>query len=175
MQEPSELEEDKLFAISVQFECPAKWSKMKGDDKIRFCNACQKNVYNVAKMSKMEALNLISQNEGELCLRLYKRRDGTVITSDCIATVEKWRFKTKYPFLAMANACLSSALLALLPILGPAFLTVQTGVGPMMPASEQNSVASTPAEIPTVTEQKQEKLAISESFRSFLQSIGMFR
>jgi hypothetical protein len=75
----------------------------------------------------------------------------------------------------MANACLSSALLALLPILGPAYFTIQTGVGPLMSTTEENSVTSTPVAVPTIAEPKQEKIAISESFRSFLQSIGIFR
>lgn len=34
-------------------------------------------------MSAVEAESLIIQNEGRLCLRLYQRSDGTILTKDC--------------------------------------------------------------------------------------------
>jgi hypothetical protein len=34
-------------------------------------------------MSREQAEKLIRQKEGKMCVRLYRRRDGTVLTSDC--------------------------------------------------------------------------------------------
>ncbi len=56
---------------------------MKGDERVRFCAACQKNVYNVAELSEAEVRELIKTHEGNLCVRIYRRKDGTVLTSDC--------------------------------------------------------------------------------------------
>src|SRR4051812_46899095 len=52
-------------------------------DRTRFCRLCAKNVYNLSKMSAEAAAELIRQNEGQLCARIYQRRDGTVLTADC--------------------------------------------------------------------------------------------
>ena len=56
---------------------------MYGDDRKRFCGDCKLNVYNLSGMSREEAEALIMNAEGRLCVRFYKRRDGSVITGDC--------------------------------------------------------------------------------------------
>ena len=72
-----------LNAIQIASPCPASWADMDGDDRARFCGSCRKHVYNIAEMTAHEALGLIERNEGHLCLKLYRRRDGTVLTADC--------------------------------------------------------------------------------------------
>lgn len=69
--------------LGVASPCDAKWSAMKGDDRSRFCQRCQFNVYNLSEMSDAEARALIAEKEGRLCVRFYKRADGTVLTNDC--------------------------------------------------------------------------------------------
>jgi hypothetical protein len=56
---------------------------MKGDDRVRFCDHCQLNVYNLSGLSRGEAETLLAQTEGRLCARLFRRADGTVLTNDC--------------------------------------------------------------------------------------------
>jgi hypothetical protein len=56
---------------------------MYGSDRKRFCGDCKLNVYNLSGMSRDEAENLITTSEGRLCVRFYKRADGSVITGDC--------------------------------------------------------------------------------------------
>jgi len=56
---------------------------MYGDDRKRFCGDCKLNVYNLSGMSREEAEALIMNAEDRLCVRFYKRRDGSVITEDC--------------------------------------------------------------------------------------------
>jgi len=56
---------------------------MKGDDRVRFCDLCQLQVYNIANLTRPEATSLISKSEGRICARLYRRADGTVMTKDC--------------------------------------------------------------------------------------------
>jgi hypothetical protein len=73
-----------LESLRVASPCQADWNKMAGDHQVRFCSGCQKNVYNLAGMTRDEAMALVRQNEGgEVCLRLHRRADGTVLTSDC--------------------------------------------------------------------------------------------
>jgi hypothetical protein len=56
---------------------------MRGDDKVRFCDQCCLNVYNLSAMSRREAEDLVRQREGRLCVRFYRRADGTALTQDC--------------------------------------------------------------------------------------------
>lgn len=69
--------------VQIAAPCPAKWDDMVGDERTRFCGQCAKNVYEVSAMTSDEVAELISATEGRACLRLYRRKDGTVITSDC--------------------------------------------------------------------------------------------
>ncbi|HZU99650.1 MAG TPA: hypothetical protein VFF73_23265 [Planctomycetota bacterium] len=72
-----------LENIRIAKPCPANWDAMTGDERVRFCALCSKNVYNFAGMTRDEAEDLLTKTEGNVCVRLYKRTDGTVLTSDC--------------------------------------------------------------------------------------------
>ena len=69
--------------IEIASPCPVSWDSMTGDDQVRFCGQCQLNVYNFAEMSAEEGERLILEKEGKLCARIYRRRDGTILTRDC--------------------------------------------------------------------------------------------
>jgi hypothetical protein len=56
---------------------------MTGDIRVRFCDHCRLNVYNISELSRSEAENLITSSQGRLCTRLFRRADGTILTKDC--------------------------------------------------------------------------------------------
>jgi hypothetical protein len=73
-----------LENIRVASPCAQDWNEMIGDERARFCGACKLNVYNLSGMSRRESENLIFQSEGNrLCVRFYRRADGTILTKDC--------------------------------------------------------------------------------------------
>ena len=72
-----------LDVINVASPCPAPWESMTGDDRVRFCDQCNMNVYNLSEMSRQEAESLVQEHEGRLCVRFYRRQDGRVLTRDC--------------------------------------------------------------------------------------------
>lgn len=72
-----------LENLRVASPCPAKWDEMAGDEKVRFCASCRKNVYNLSAMTRREAEDLVASREGRLCALMYRRSDGTVLTADC--------------------------------------------------------------------------------------------
>lgn len=72
-----------LEGLRIASPCKADWNAMAGDERVRFCGQCQKNVYNLSDMSRDEAEALVQGAEGRLCVRMYRRTDGTVLTSDC--------------------------------------------------------------------------------------------
>ena len=69
--------------LRIASPCPISWEHMTGDNRVRFCDHCQLNVYNISELSRRETETLISSTEGRLCARLYRRADGTVMTKDC--------------------------------------------------------------------------------------------
>jgi ATP-dependent 26S proteasome regulatory subunit len=75
--------------LSFAARCPASWDEMEGDERVRHCTECQLNVYNVVEMTEDEALALFSEREGRVCVRVFQREDGTVLTKDCPVGVEK--------------------------------------------------------------------------------------
>lgn len=72
-----------LDHIKIASPCSADWNEMYGDNRKRFCSECKLNVYNLSEMTQREAENFLFEAEGRVCVRLYRRKDGTVITQDC--------------------------------------------------------------------------------------------
>ena len=97
---------DALDQVSIAKPCSASWNEMEGDDRKRFCNQCRLHVYNVENMDRSEALTLLTQGN-KVCLRLYQRHDGTVITRDCPVGVTKVVRRRSTVGVMVASACLS--------------------------------------------------------------------
>lgn len=84
-----------LDDVEVATPCHASWNAMAGDDRVRFCGSCQKNVYNLSSMSTAEAEEFVEKTEGEACIRFYRRADGTMLTSDCPEGAKARRFRRR--------------------------------------------------------------------------------
>lgn len=72
-----------LEKIKVASPCHASWAQMSGDERVRLCGLCSKYVYDLSAMSRAQAESLVQEKEGKLCVRFYRRKDGTVLTADC--------------------------------------------------------------------------------------------
>lgn len=81
-----------LEDVRIASPCKASWRKMKGDNRVRNCAKCSLNVYNISEMTREEVAQLITKTEGRLCIRLWRRRDGTVITKDCPIEFRQMRY-----------------------------------------------------------------------------------
>ncbi len=79
--------------IRVASPCTASWDRMEGDERVRFCGSCQKSVYNLSALNRLEAEQLVAEKEGRLCVRYYQRADGKVLTSDCPVGLQAVRRK----------------------------------------------------------------------------------
>jgi len=80
-----------LDNVSVAAPCKASWDQMVGDEHVRFCGQCETNVYNLSSLPREEAEALLAAKEGSMCIRLFRRADGTVLTSDCPVGVTRRR------------------------------------------------------------------------------------
>ena len=134
---------DPVDRIEIQTPCTVPWDSMYGDQRIRHCGSCRKNVYNVAELTRAQALDLIDSHE-PVCLRIYRRPDGTVVTNDCWSRLRAARRRGIWAFVAMLAivgwAQLASMFvgiaglrwLVLRPAMGSAPIARATAGAPMM-------------------------------------------
>src|SRR5918998_930756 len=69
-----------LDRISIPSPCSADWDEMTGNEQVRFCLHCSKQVNNLSQMTRKQALELVARSKGRLCVRYYRRPDGRVQT-----------------------------------------------------------------------------------------------
>jgi hypothetical protein len=98
-----------LDQVHIASPCHVSWDEMRGDDQVRFCAHCKLNVYNLSEMPRDEAARLVQEREGRLCVRLYRRHDGTVLTRDCPVGLRALRQR-----LVRSAAALAGLLLAMI-------------------------------------------------------------
>ena len=96
-----------LNNVKIASPCSQDWNAMIGDNRKRYCGECKLNVFNLSGMSKTEAENLIMNAEGRLCVRFYKRADGSVITEDCPVGWAKVKQRAKIYATALASLIFS--------------------------------------------------------------------
>ena len=96
-----------LDKVRVAAPCNADWNAMIGDYRTRFCGHCNLHVYNLSSMTKAEAESLIARSEGKLCVRFYRRADGSILTENCPVGLRAIRRRVSSVSKAIATAVLS--------------------------------------------------------------------
>lgn len=72
-----------LRNVRVAAPCPANWESMCGNEQVRFCAQCNLNVYNLSGMTRPEAEAFVTRAEGRVCIRFFRRADGSILTQNC--------------------------------------------------------------------------------------------
>ena len=126
---------NRLDHVRIAAPCKADWDQMIGDERVRFCGQCSLNVYNLSSMSRSDAESLIARNEGRLCVRFYRRFDGSIITKDCPVGLRAIRRRVSY----VAKA-ISSSVLGLLAGLG--FYVASSSIVPAGPQRTMGVMAA---------------------------------
>jgi len=139
-----------LQNLTIPIACTASWDDMTGSDRVRHCGLCRKDVYNLSAMPRPEAAALLAGNvDGKLCVRFYRRGDGTVVTSDCSTStpVKLRRMLGKMPRAAAAAAGAAGAAAVAVAVAHalPARHPVLMGAPPPVPASAEEALPGTGA------------------------------
>ncbi|MDX2010759.1 MAG: hypothetical protein SFW67_11230 [Myxococcaceae bacterium] len=80
---------EQLATLRIASPCPMRWSDLKGDHKTRYCGQCRLHVHKLSELRTDEALALVeSSRQGRVCVQLFYRLDGTVMTKDCVSAWE---------------------------------------------------------------------------------------
>jgi hypothetical protein len=95
-----------LEQVKVAAPCPADWEKMVGDERMRYCDRCSLHVYNLSGMTRREAEALVTSAEGRLCVRFYRRPDGTILTRNCPVGLSALRRRAAHAATATLTAVL---------------------------------------------------------------------
>lgn len=73
-----------LENFAIASPCSADWNQMDGDERRRFCAQCRLHVHDLSAMTRDEVDAMLrSAGPGRLCVRLFRRADGRVLTRDC--------------------------------------------------------------------------------------------
>jgi hypothetical protein len=72
-----------LDTLRVASPCDVAWDTMVGNGRVRHCAECQKQVFNISAMPRADAEVLLRERTEGVCVRFYRRFDGTILTSDC--------------------------------------------------------------------------------------------
>ena len=72
--------------LPIARSCTESFSAMPGDDKTRYCDKCQKHVYDLSARTEEEARALFRERRGErTCVRFAKDASGHVLFAAAIA------------------------------------------------------------------------------------------
>ena len=96
-----------LAKVRVASPCRVGWDQMIGSERMRFCGQCSLNVYNLSGMKRADAESLIAANEGRLCVRFYRRADGSIITQDCPVGLRAAQRRVAYVTRAIVTALIT--------------------------------------------------------------------
>ena len=95
-----------LDRVSIGSSCQTDWEAMNGDQSQRYCDQCEKSVYNFSQLTRSQAEALIARTKGKLCARIERRPDGSILTADKSYSLPRLNQK----FLRIASATMSAAL-----------------------------------------------------------------
>jgi hypothetical protein len=96
VQQPSPMNSD-TSPWKIRQPCRADWNQMRGDDRRRFCEHCQKYVYNVSAMPRAERESFASPAKMGECIFYCQRADGQIADLSFLAALRRW-----FPFLRLA-------------------------------------------------------------------------
>lgn len=69
---------ERLNLINIPSPCSADWDSMIGNERLRFCSNCNRNVHNLLEMTPKEIIRLIINSDGRLCARYYQGTDSNI-------------------------------------------------------------------------------------------------
>ncbi len=117
--------------IVIENPCSLTWTALEGDDKIRFCQSCKKNVYNLSNLSADELAATLAKRKNEgACVLMYRRADGKVVLDNCPGLLK--------PARNYIRAHLAAALFVLLNAL-PMVALINLGVEPALAQSARTA------------------------------------
>ena len=61
-----------IDSVEVKSPCTENWDKMHGNDRVRFCSHCTKDVKNLSAVTRKEAMRIVRASNGGICIRYVR-------------------------------------------------------------------------------------------------------
>lgn len=90
-----------LGQLSIPTPCSADWNDLVGEGRRRYCEQCDKNVYDFSKMTATEVGALLATLQRRVCARITWGTDGSVLTEDPLPILPVARRRAS-PFASVA-------------------------------------------------------------------------
>lgn len=79
-----------IESIKVEKPCSQDWDTMHGNDQVRFCDHCSKNVNDLSTITVKQARKLVLRSGGDLCVRYrYEKGKGVPIFGPQVAKLAR--------------------------------------------------------------------------------------
>ena len=76
--------------INVKAPCSQEWEAMNGNERVRFCDHCAKNVNNLSAVTRKEAKRIVRASGGNICIRYIKHPEtGQPVYLDQLVQVRR--------------------------------------------------------------------------------------
>jgi hypothetical protein len=116
--------------IEVKAPCGENWNEMRGGKTVRFCSHCSKSVSDLSRMTRRQALKIVRESNGNLCVRYVKNpASGAPLFSEDLTQISARRT----PRLAV------SAITAALSLTSMTY--AQGGINPVRAVNEKTEVS----------------------------------
>lgn len=66
-------------SVEIPEPCPMDWASMRGDDRQRFCDTCERHVHDLSACTREEAEALLHATGGNLCAAVTLDASGRVL------------------------------------------------------------------------------------------------
>jgi hypothetical protein len=123
-----------LDRIGVKTPCNESWEEMTGNNDVRFCSHCSKNVYDLSSMTRIRAEKLVRDSNGHLCVRYVKDPRDKIVTAPPKLTLITRRAtiaaSALATSLALATLAYSQSDPAPIPVNGKAVINVASQKSP---------------------------------------------
>src|SRR5438552_5685758 len=130
-----------LAAVHIASPCQKPWQAMQGDDRVRYCDHCRRQVHNLSQINSAEAQRLVENRTGDLCVCYAPARDGNVQTLDYQPAAGRLR-STRFWIAAAAIGALIASLLRFGMVDKPKpGQLIAGGIGPPPRAASINATA----------------------------------
>lgn len=65
--------------LRVNSPCEVDWDSMVGNEEVRFCTHCEKNVHDISALTRKDAMRFVRANSGGVCVRFYTAPSGRTL------------------------------------------------------------------------------------------------
>lgn len=116
-----------LNNLEVQTPCHQPWNTMKANGETRFCDQCQESVYDLSKMTRKQAKQLIEEQHESCCIRITRDDRGDIIYDD-----RNWFQKVLMSRLQTTFSIIPGLILSLVP----GFTSAEAPASRILPEAE---------------------------------------